>query len=1204
MEKKFKFPFKLEELIKKSIEVEEENEFLEEIIKYENGNMSFNKIFEEEKFLMFLNVISSKKNKKISAKVFQAVESYLKLAGEQLHIIQTMDENLLKRQRQDLIIKKNFIKYSIVISILLLQKNFEKTKGTIDDITSKKSKKKIKKGWKLQVKIKLFTQLMYLIEKIPLIYEEEAIEPNCIKHCQNLVFKAILELENFENKISSFLKILLKNKNCNLDNFKTNFIYTLDDTNEKNKIYEYLGKLLSDFLDTNNSNFTELVYETIQKLINKLLKNKSDHNFCKNSCDVITMLSLRQPGYIFHNFSIFRSLYGCDNYCIRNCISDLICTVIKYLYKRIRAGEQNLEKTVSEFFTLLCTRNLDKTASCRNCMLKCLNSILAEQKLELEQIFRIVQISSERVYDISSLVRKRSLIMSQALIIYLHFQLKTRIEIKEEYKKIVEKLKGNSESKNSEKGENIIENEDEQESMILDNLENNNEKRDLLLEKKRLKILVKIHQIFYDLISKIKGLLYSKNQSDILESLKVVYLGNLHKFGGYFDLFSLSFNLIWVKENAVKEELLKVFFKLYIEKKEPIQVVEEICYILKNIDQSKKICLEEIIKQLYNNNRKKDTVLDNKKIDISKIKLHLGIIKTLWNYFINNYQSEENMENGLSALYLLRLGTFYHKEWILNHIRNIYDIYKKFIKEVHIEWKIVEEFVNMFIYCHESLSEENKDMILKIHIYFLLKYQGCMNADYFIVAEKIIHLIFILRYDPEILSDFLLKRMSVFLDENNNVVSSNQIFENIKKDHEMDFPMTQMINEDEESQQEKKMTQKERRIYLQKLIHLLFVSGEISLKFLYFIEKIDLQLQKRKQEQLKIEMQDELQQVMDGPEAEYEIQKTSLNQIIESIFQKDNLLYSFVELVKKIIYTEIKLEESQDGLLFTVSINSLIKFMILNTKTAQENLPLLYDLLKNLKISEKIKSNIIIGIGDLFHRYPNLLNPKIRELFSCLKSTKNLKRTTITVLSHLILNDYVKIKAEIADFVLLLDDEDSSIVENAKIFFFELNQKDPLFINNILPDAISRLSRKEEEGGISEISFEKFSKYILQFIDKINLIEKLIEKLVLRLRETENEKEVRNVLICIYHLSANEKNLKKLLENADILRRKLSIEAVGDILKNIIIKYRKNYKIKKGIVEEFEKNIFSNSEEVIQELRNKKIGRKGRNNKRKKKKKK
>ncbi len=114
--------------------------------------------------------------------------------------------------------------------------------------------------------------------------------------------------------------------------------------------------------------------------------------------------------------------------------------------------------------------------------------------------------------------------------------------------------------------------------------------------------------------------------------------------------------------------------------------------------------------------------------------------------------------------------------------------------------------------------------------------------------------------------------------------------------------------------------------------------------------------------------------------------------------------------------------------------------MILNKNQTKEKLGILYDILKHENISEKIKSNVIIGIGDLFCRFPNLLNLQIRNLFDCLNSeSKFLKRTTITVLSHLILNDYMKIKTEIVFFVMLLDDDDKSIVQITKVFFYELN---------------------------------------------------------------------------------------------------------------------------------------------------------------------
>ncbi len=56
----------------------------------------------------------------------------------------------------------------------------------------------------------------------------------------------------------------------------------------------------------------------------------------------------------------------------------------------------------------------------------------------------------------------------------------------------------------------------------------------------------------------------------------------------------------------------------------------------------------------------------------------------------------------------------------------------------------------------------------------------------------------------------------------------------------------------------------------QKLIHLIFITGEIALKFLYFFEKIDKQLQHNKNQLMKSEMQDELQRALGGVEAEYE----------------------------------------------------------------------------------------------------------------------------------------------------------------------------------------------------------------------------------------------------------------------------------------------------------------------------------------------
>lgn len=66
--------------------------------------------------------------------------------------------------------------------------------------------------------------------------------------------------------------------------------------------------------------------------------------------------------------------------------------------------------------------------------------------------------------------------------------------------------------------------------------------------------------------------------------------------------------------------------------------------------------------------------------------------------------------------------------------------------------------------------------------------------------------------------------------------------------------MTQMVK----GKSKTKFDENDQKVNQQKLIHLIFITGEISLKFLYFFEKIDKQLQNNKNQLMKSDMQDEL----------------------------------------------------------------------------------------------------------------------------------------------------------------------------------------------------------------------------------------------------------------------------------------------------------------------------------------------------------
>ena len=129
--------------------------------------------------------------------------------------------------------------------------------------------------------------------------------------------------------------------------------------------------------------------------------------------------------------------------------------------------------------------------------------------------------------------------------------------------------------------------------------------------------------------------------------------------------------------------------------------------------------------------------------------------------------------------------------------------------------------------------------------------------------------------------------------------------------------------------------------------------------------------------------------------------------------------------------------------------------MLASQSITQEYLPILYQLLGSPQSITQTWKIITIGLGDLFHQYPQLINQNIQVLFKLLSSNdKEVQRVSISVLSHLILNDYMKVKAEIIEFSLLLTQEDPQIQNLVLGFFREINHKSPDMINNTFPEIV------------------------------------------------------------------------------------------------------------------------------------------------------
>ena len=84
--------------------------------------------------------------------------------------------------------------------------------------------------------------------------------------------------------------------------------------------------------------------------------------------------------------------------------------------------------------------------------------------------------------------------------------------------------------------------------------------------------------------------------------------------------------------------------------------------------------------------------------------------------------------------------------------------------------------------------------------------------------------------------------------------------------------------------------------------------------------------------------------------------------------------------------------------------------------------------------------------------FSSIIDENSNELYKGL-SDKDLtvKKNTLMVLTHLILNGMIKVKGQLGEMAKCLEDEEERISELAKLFFSELSTKENAIYNN-LPD--------------------------------------------------------------------------------------------------------------------------------------------------------
>jgi condensin complex subunit 1 len=234
---------------------------------------------------------------------------------------------------------------------------------------------------------------------------------------------------------------------------------------------------------------------------------------------------------------------------------------------------------------------------------------------------------------------------------------------------------------------------------------------------------------------------------------------------------------------------------------------------------------------------------------------------------------------------------------------------------------------------------------------------------------------------------------------------------------------------------------------------------------------------------------------------------------------------------------------------------ALCKFMCISSSFCEENLPLLFTALANAPAEDTtLRANTVVALGDHAFRFPNEVEPYTPRVYACLRDgSTTVRRHTLMVLTHLILNDMVKVKGQVCEIAMYLQDDDLRIRDMSRLLFHELSKRSNNPVYNLLPDIISQLSQQS----LKKEEFRSIMSFLLAFIKKERQNEMLVEKLCHRFPNCKSISQKADLAFCIAQLKVNDKAIKCLSDLFKLYKDALFDEDVRKSFSSIVSKTKK-----------------------------------------------
>ena len=616
----------------------------------------------------------------------------------------------------------------------------------------------------------------------------------------------------------------------------------------------------------------------------------------------------------------------------------------------------------------------------------------------------------------------------------------------------------------------------------------------------------------------ISELLASKAKADVVESIAFFVEAKRHSLAATNEGLRKMVHLIWSKDvgdnesKSIKEHLVQAYSHLYLEvyaadsKDEIKKIVKNLTMLTFNSTLAELTSLEQLLSTLMS----RDMIPD-------------AAITLLWSIY-GSSKPEMPTEQRRGAIIVLGMLAKDNTSLLRDHVPLMLKIgfgeYAKKDLQIarytcialqKIGYKKQRKGQNTEV--AERLENDNV-IFAKLKAFLL---DECKSTDWLMFCEQAINMIYSLADQPDIICSMIIKKLTqqVFFVDDNNAASNVQSIE---------------------------------------LAKLLFLVGHVAIKQIAHLEVVESVLKDRdaSKSEKKKGMKEELDDVACSVEddAADQIQFIRENELL---FGNNGIIAQFGSMIAHICSNN---GVYKNPLLFRMAVLSLCKLMCVSERFAEQHLSLLFAILsKSRDISTR--SNAIIGVGDLAVCFSNLIDQNITFLYDRLRdSNREVKKNALMVLTHLILNGMVKIKGQIGEMALCIEDEDERIADMAKLFFTELAAKDNSIYNN-LPDIISALSLKRGSS-LTDAKYNSIMKFLLAFIEKDKQSENIAEKLCQRFKSADTVQVSRDLAYCLSLMQfKSEKSIKKLAEYFPIYQVILYDEVVYNYFVEIVNKARK-----------------------------------------------